>query len=62
MNKTAAINEFNKMDINKYPEDGGSSGALLLDGKQDIFEEVYLMSLTDLPDAYQKHLKQYAVK
>lgn len=62
VNKTAAINEFNKMDINKYPEDGGNSGALLLDGKQDVFDEVYLMSLTDLPDAYQRHLKQYAVK
>ena len=48
------------MDIKKYPEDGGDSGALILDGKQEIFNKAYLLLLTDLPDAFQKHIKQYA--
>ena len=48
------------MDIKKYPEDGGDSGALILDGKQEIFNKAYLLLLTDLPDAFQKYIKQYA--
>lgn len=50
----------NDRDINKFPKDGGYSGALILEKEAKIFDELYLHSLKDLPYTYDKYLKKFA--
>lgn len=60
IHKQVALDAINKRDVAKFPKDGGYSGALLINGNKKLFDDIYMESLTDLPNAYQKYLKQFA--
>ena len=56
--KAFAYNNLtNDRDIAQFPKDGGYSGALLIDKEPDMFKDIYLMSIEDMPTAYDKYLK-----
>lgn len=56
--KAFAYNDLiNARDIAQFPKDGGYSGALLIDKEPDMFKDIYLMSIEDMPTAYDKYLK-----
>ena len=48
---------INARDIAQFPKDGGYSGALLIDKEPDMFKDIYLMSIEDMPTVYDKYLK-----
>lgn len=57
INKRFAEDFIRSRDIQKFPADGGYSGALLIENKPNDFDNLYRQSLTDLPLTYDKYLK-----
>ena len=56
--RACAYNDLmNIRDISQFPKDGGYSGALLIDKEPDMFKDIYLMSIEDMPTAYDRYLK-----